>query len=231
MKDAPQEAAAVARGGQSGVNGASTLASKTDLEVERDNEERNLVKRLQNGDQAAFRALFDRYHRRVFAVAIGVVKNPEDANDVVQDAFIKVHKHIGNFQGNSSFYTWLYRIVMNLAIDHLRKRRNVTDFDERIKRDEAADDGTLLPRIMDASPGKNVQRAELTQHIQEALDQLPEYHRAVIVLREIDGMSYEEMAQALDVPKGTIMSRLFHARKKMQEMLAGYVDGDLEIVE
>jgi len=131
MKTAPQEAAAAVGGGPSGVNGANTLASEKAQEVERANEERNLVKRLQNGDQAAFRALFDRYHRRVFAVAIGVVKNPEDANDVVQDAFIKVHKHIGNFQGNSSFYTWLYRIVMNLAIDHLRKRRNVTDFDER----------------------------------------------------------------------------------------------------
>lgn len=192
---------------------------------------RALVERLQAGDQAAFRELYDRYHRRVFAVAVGVVKNPEDANDVVQNAFIKVHKHIAKFQGNSSFYTWLYRITMNLAIDHIRKRRNVTDFDERFKRDDAAGDGTLVPRVMDENPSKTVRRKELTGRIQEALDQLPEYHRAVIVLREIEGMSYEEMADSLDVPKGTIMSRLFHARKKMQEMLSSYVEGELEVVE
>lgn len=227
MKTAPQEAEA----SPGGVNGPGTQASKSAEEVERAHEERNLVKRLQNGDQVAFRALFDRYNRRAFAVAMGVVKNPEDANDVVQDAFIKVHKHIGNFHGNSSFYTWLYRIVMNLAIDHVRKARKTTDFDDRIKRDDAAGDGTLLPRIMDESPGKNVQRQELTTHIQAALAELPDYHRAVIVLREVEGMSYEEMAEALEVPKGTIMSRLFHARKKMQEMLSGYIEGDFEIVD
>ncbi|MDD9940695.1 MAG: sigma-70 family RNA polymerase sigma factor [Myxococcales bacterium] len=225
MKTAPQEATSQ----NGGVNGPAVAASKSAEEVDRAHEERNLVKRLQNGDQSAYRALFDRYNRRAFAVAFGVLKNPEDAGDVVQDAFIKVHKHIGNFQGNSSFYTWLYRIVMNLAIDHLRKRRKTTDFDDGIARDDAAGDGALMPKIADASPGRNVQRRELTDHIQQALEQLPEYHRAVIVLREIDGLSYEEMAEVLEVPKGTIMSRLFHARKKMQEMLSGYIDGDFDI--
>ncbi|MGF1469101.1 MAG: sigma-70 family RNA polymerase sigma factor [Sandaracinaceae bacterium] len=193
----------------------------------------DLVERVQGGDAEAFRELFDRYHRRAYAVALGVVKNPSDAKDVVQEAFVKVHRHIPRFQGSSSFYTWLYRIVMNLAIDHVRRRKNRrgVEYDDRLGRDdeEVAGDGTLLPRILDANPGRTVARKELLERIQAALDELPEYHRAVILLREVEGMSYEEMAEALDVPKGTIMSRLFHARKKMQAALSEYIQGELTI--
>lgn len=186
----------------------------------------DLVQRVQAGDASAFRALFDRYNRRVFAIALGVVKNQDDALDVVQEAFIKVHKHIGNFQGSSSFYTWLYRIVMNLAIDHIRRSRKVVDFDERLNRDDAAGDGALLPSVSGEDPTRDLSRKELSSRIQAALDELPEYHRAVILLREVEEMSYEDMATVLEVPKGTIMSRLFHARRKMQEQLGSYVDGE-----
>jgi len=173
----------------------------------------DLVQRIQAGDSDAFRALFDKYHRRAFAVAMGVVKNEDDALDAVQDAFVKVHKNIHKFQGSSSFYTWLYRIVMNVSIDHVRRTS---------RRKSLA----LLPRVTNANPGKAALRAELGSAIQAALEELPEHHRAVIVLREIEGMSYEEMAEALQVPKGTIMSRLFHARKKMQVALAPYLSGE-----
>lgn len=186
-----------------------------------------LVQRVQAGDSAAFRALFDRYHRRAFAVAMGVVKNENDALDAVQDAFVKVHKNIDKFQGSSSFYTWLYRIVMNVSIDHVRRtsRRKNLDFDERAlhAESEVAGDGALVPNVTDANPGKAALRRELGEAIQSALQELPEHHRAVIVLREVEGMSYEEMAETLEVPKGTIMSRLFHARKKMQTTLAPYL--------
>lgn len=195
--------------------------------------DRELVALVQGGDQAAFRELFDSYHRRAFAIAIGVVKNEEEALDIVQEAFIKVHKHIHNFQGSSSFYTWLYRIVMNLSIDHIRrsKKARELDYDDRIGRDGAGAVGAeaLTPKVGAPNPGKAVLRRELAVAIQEALDQLPEYHRAVIVLREIEGLSYEEMSEVLEVPKGTIMSRLFHARKKMQGLLSGYLEGDLKI--
>lgn len=198
-------------------------------------DDRDLVRRVQEGDHAAFRVLFERYNRRAYAVAYGVVKNKQDAMDVVQDGFVKVHKHIGNFQGTSSFYTWLYRIIMNLAIDHVRRRRNSKGFeyDDRVARDEEdlAGDGTLLPRILDSNPAKTAIRKELLERIQRALDELPEYHQAVILLREVEGLSYEEMAQVLGVPKGTIMSRLFHARKKMQAVLSDYMDGELNIEE
>ncbi|HET6416874.1 MAG TPA: sigma-70 family RNA polymerase sigma factor [Polyangiales bacterium] len=190
----------------------------------------DLVRRVQSGDSAAFRVLFDKYHRRAFAVAMGVVKNQDDALDAVQEAFVKVHKNIHKFEGSSSFYTWLYRIVMNASIDHVRRtsRRKSLDFDERHLHEESdvAGDGALVPNITDANPGKAALRRELGSAIETALQGLPEHHRAVIVLREIEGMSYEEMAQVLEVPKGTVMSRLFHARKKMQDSLAPYLSGE-----
>ncbi|MGB5548396.1 MAG: sigma-70 family RNA polymerase sigma factor [Polyangiales bacterium] len=190
----------------------------------------DLVQLVQEGDSAAFRALFDKYHRRAFAVAMGVVKNEDDALDAVQEAFVKVHKNIHKFQGSSSFYTWLYRIVMNVSIDHFRRssRRKNLDFDERALHEESevAGDGALVPSVTNANPGKAALRRELGVAIQGALQELPEHHRAVIVLREIEGMSYEEMAEALEVPKGTVMSRLFHARKKMQAALAPYLSGE-----
>lgn len=161
---------------------------------------------------------------------MGVVKNEQDALDAVQEAFVKVHKNIHKFEGSSSFYTWLYRIVMNVSIDHVRRtrRRKNLDFDERSLHQESdlAADGGLMPSLSRANPGKAALQRELGDAIQAALEELPEHHRAVIVLREIEGMSYEEMAEALEVPKGTVMSRLFHARKKMQASLAPYLEGE-----
>lgn len=215
-----------------GMNAAAERTSKHADETLQ-NDDRELVRKVQAGDQAAFRMLFERYHRRAYAVAFGVVRNQQDALDVVQDGFVKVHRHIGKFEGQSSFYTWLYRIVMNLAIDHVRRRRNArgVEYDDRIRRndDEIAGDGALLPRVLDSNPRKTAMRRELMERIESALDGLPEYHRAVILLREVEGLSYEEMAEVLDVPKGTIMSRLFHARKKMQAALSDYIGGDLAI--
>jgi len=210
------------------VRGARAMALSPDREADRELD-RQLVERAQRGDAAAFRQLFDRYQRRAFAVALGVVKNKQDALDVVQEAFIKVHRHLGSFQGTSSFYTWLYRILMNLAIDHVRKHKNrEVDFDDRVGRaaGDVDGDGTMLPRILDGNPGRTAARKELSEKLQQALADLPDYHRAVIVLREIDGLSYEEMSKVLKVPKGTIMSRLFHARRKMQVALEPYIDGD-----
>ncbi|MGB3051828.1 MAG: sigma-70 family RNA polymerase sigma factor [Polyangiales bacterium] len=208
-------------------NASKTKEGTTGSSVKGDDD---LVQRLQAGDTAAFRALFDKYHRRAFAVAMGVVKNEDDALDAVQEAFVRVHKNIHKFEGSSSFYTWLYRIVMNVSIDHVRRtsRRKNLDFDERTLHEESevAGDGALVPSVANANPGKAALRRELGSAIQAALQQLPEHHRAVIILREIEGMSYEEMAEALEVPKGTVMSRLFHARKKMQASLAPYLSGE-----
>jgi len=196
--------------------------------------DRLLVERARGGDHRAFRSLFDKYHKRAFAVAYGVLKNRHDALDVVQEGFVKVHRHLDNFEGTSSFYTWLYRIVMNLAIDSLRRRKTSrpVEYDDAVARDgDALGEETIVARMLDANPRKAAIRRELVAKIDAALAELPDYHREVILLREIDGMSYEEMSEVLDVPKGTIMSRLFHARKKMQAALADYVDGDMDIEE
>ena len=194
-----------------------------------------LVRRIQEGDESAFRHLFDRYARRAYAIAYGVVKNKSEASDIVQDAFVRVHRHIGTFEGGSSFYTWLYRIVMNLAIDVTRRagRGKSVDYDDGIARtaEDVEGDGSMLPVFGDANPSRTAERRELNHKLQEALDSLPEYHREVILLREVEGLSYEDIAKVLRVPKGTIMSRLFHARRKMQEALAGYLEGDLEIAK
>jgi RNA polymerase sigma-70 factor, ECF subfamily len=213
------------------LNRQASETSKAVEEVDRQDGDSELVRRVHAGDQAAFRGLFDRYHRRVFAVALGVVKNQDDALDVVQEAFVKVHKHIGGFQGSSSFYTWLYRIAMNLAIDHVRRTRKVVEFDERVNKDDATSAGAILPQLTHDNPSKTLSRHELSGQIRAALETLPEYHRAVILLREVEGLSYEEMSKVLKVPKGTIMSRLFHARRKMQQQLEGYLGGDLEVTE
>jgi RNA polymerase sigma-70 factor (ECF subfamily) len=187
-----------------------------------------LVERVQSGDQSAFRELFERYNRRAFAVALGVVKNQQDALDIVQEAFVKVYKHIGSFQGSSSFYTWLYRIVMNLSIDHIRRSRHTTAFDDRVDHQGDGPEALISQRPQETNPRKNVDRKELSEQLQRALDTLPEYHRAVILLREVEGLSYEEMSVVLKVPKGTIMSRLFHARRKLQECLQPYLDEDID---
>ncbi|MGE0790012.1 MAG: RNA polymerase sigma factor [Sandaracinaceae bacterium] len=229
MKPAGQGVNEAPQGPSKAKDGPGSPGQAQEVDVD----DRTLVARVQEGDEQAFRMLFDRYHRRAYAVAYGVVKNKQDALDIVQDGFVKVHRHIGNFQGTSSFYTWLYRIIMNLAIDHVRRRKNNkgVEYDDGVGRDddELAGDGALLPRLMDSNPAKTVIRRELLENIQRALDELPEYHRAVILLREVEGMSYEEMSQVLGVPKGTIMSRLFHARKKMQASLSEYMQGELNV--
>jgi RNA polymerase sigma-70 factor (ECF subfamily) len=189
-------------------------------------DDRDLVLAAQRGDREAFRTLFERYHRRAYALALGVVRHPDDALDVVQDAFIKAHKYLDKFEGNSSFYTWLYRIVMNLAIDHLRKHRRVRPVElDETRLDESTVDEGLLPGLLGGNPGRALMDKEIRARIDVALGELSENHRSVLVMRELEGLSYEEMATAMGCSKGTIMSRLFHARKNMQARLIDLVDG------
>lgn len=174
---------------------------------------------------AAFRRLVERHQRRAFAIALALVRDENDARELVQDAFLRVFKSLGSFQGGSSFFTWLYRIITNLSIDLIRKPgRQTTDLEEARLRLEAEDGEALdlpfLSRFDGADPVDVVRRREIAERLRTALDALPSYHRAVVVMREIDGLSYEEMAQVMGVSKGTIMSRLFHARQKLQRALA-----------
>ena len=191
-----------------------------------------LVKRCKRGDTIAFTKLVERYQRRIYSTALGMVKNQDDAMDITQEAFVKVHRYLDNFQGTSSFYTWLYRIVLNLCIDHMRKagKRPAAEFDERFAyQDESDEMSDFIANRSDLNPSKMIGRKELADHIQEAIASLPPYHRAVILMREIEGLSYTEMAKVLRVSKGTVMSRLHHARSKLKKILSPYIDGELTL--
>ncbi|MGA8891000.1 MAG: sigma-70 family RNA polymerase sigma factor [Anaeromyxobacteraceae bacterium] len=187
-----------------------------------------LVERARGGDPDAFRDLVVRHQRRVYAVALGIVKDRDQAWDVSQDAFVRVHQHLAEFRDESSFSTWLHRITARLAIDALRKERparrnDVADVPEAVLREAAPG---VLGTALGTDPQETVLRRELSARMTEALGQLPDLHRSILVLREMDGLSYEELAERLSIPKGTVMSRLFHARKKMQALLAGYAGID-----
>jgi RNA polymerase sigma-70 factor (ECF subfamily) len=179
--------------------------------------DRELILRAQRGDDEAFRRLVERHERRAYAIAVGLVRDREDAQEIVQEAFLRVHRGLDAFNGAASFFTWLYRIVKNLSIDLMRRpawQRELYDNGLDLDSDAPFDDA-----IRGADPSDLLHRRELGLRIAAAFEALPPYHRNVIVMREVDGLSYEEMAELEGVSKGTIMSRLFHARKKLQRAL------------
>jgi RNA polymerase sigma-70 factor, ECF subfamily len=189
-----------------------------------------LVKRVRSGDQRAFKLLVERYQRKVYAVALGMLKDKEEAMDVSQEAFVKVYKYLDHFKGDSSFYTWLYRITVNICIDVMRRKGSAggehEEFDESVAGDLAEARIGALGSRLGTNPQKSALRRELAEKIQEALAAVPEKHRAILLLREIEGMSYEDLSRTLDIPKGTVMSRLFHARAKVQKILSEYLELD-----
>lgn len=207
------------------VNSEAEPASKKqtvrDAEAEID---RALLEQAKTGDARAFKHLVERHQHRAFGVALALVRNEEDAREVVQEAFVRVYRGLSDFHGGSSFFTWLYRIVHNLAIDVVRRpSRREIGIEVLAELEPAALPVDALPLFED--PEDHVERGQLLRSIEAALDALPAYHRGVIVMREVYGMSYEEMAETMGVSKGTIMSRLFHARKKLQAALAScYVE-------
>jgi len=209
----------------------SILKNTATDRVEEGRVDLELVKRCQKGDESAFNELVQRYQRKIFTVALGMVKNPDDAMDLTQEAFVKVYRYLGNFQGTSSFYTWLYRIVVNLCIDYIRKagKHGHDEFDEKTHAKSENQQQGVLSSDLGLNPSKTLGRKELAMVMQLAIAELPPYHRAVILMREVEGMSYVDMAEALQVSKGTVMSRLHHARQKLQRSLEPYLAGDMAV--
>lgn len=193
-------------------------------------DERGLIVRCQAGDQAAFRELVSRYQRRVYGIAFGMVRDADDAMDLTQEAFIKVHRNLHRFRGGSSLYTWMYRIVVNLCIDHLRRRRRgpAAEYDDT-RAHEGAAAPELLPNTLDMDPDLALRRRRIREAMDEALQTLSADHRAVILLREVEGLSYSDMAAALSCKKGTVMSRLFHARRNLQRALREQLEGQVDL--
>ena len=171
-----------------------------------------LVSLAQTGDFAAFEEIVRKYRNDVYGLSYHFLRNREEAWDVSQEVFIKTHRSLARFRGESSFKTWLLRITANQCKDYLKKRRlDAVPFDEGIETHDAPS-GVL-------GPDTTVEARELGEAINKALEALPVKHRTAFLLREFEGLSYEEMAKVMDCNLGTVMSRLHHARKKLQNSL------------
>jgi RNA polymerase sigma-70 factor (ECF subfamily) len=182
-----------------------------------DRDEIEMISRCQQGDQDALKEIFDRYRMKVYRIAYGVVRQREEALDIVQEVFIKLFRSIRSYKGRSKFYTYLYRMALNTAIDHRRKmaRSSFSSLDE---------EGSFDPsEEIEKGPDRMVLHKELEGKVNLALERLPMDQRMAIVLREVEGLSYQEMAESMGCSIGTVMSRLHYARKKLQELLKDYI--------
>ena len=183
-----------------------------------------LIQAVLDGDPSAYRGIVERYQGRIYSVVYGMLRNPEDAKEVSQEAFVKAYHKLSTFRLESKFYTWICRIAINLSIDLLRKkkRRDHTEFDEGIAATDSS--GSVLEAYHSDRPDKAMERSEIHRRIIEEVEKLPSEQKQAIVLREIDGLSYREISEIMNIPEGTVMSRLFYARKKLQEALAEFKD-------
>ncbi len=180
-------------------------------------EETEMISRCQQGDQQALKEIYDKYHKKVYRIAYGVVRQREDALDIVQEVFIKLFRSIKNFEGRSHFYTYLYRMVMNTTIDYARKagKKFVSSLDE---------EGSFEPPDrVEKGPERILLQKELEERVKLAMNKLPAEQKAALIFRDVEGLSYQEMAEAMGCSIGTVMSRLHYGRKRMQELLKDYV--------
>lgn len=181
-----------------------------------------LVKLAKAGSKSDFGKLVNHYYEMVYAVVYGVVRHHEQARDVTQEVFLKAYRDIQNFAGQSKFKTWLYRISVNAAIDLTRQRKPVESLDATDASDEEDRPALVIPD-KSSGPRENAGRRELRSLLEKAIEELSPDHRAVVVLREWEELSYEEIAETLGLQIGTVMSRLFYARKKLAEILGSKV--------
>ncbi|MEO7600305.1 MAG: sigma-70 family RNA polymerase sigma factor [Opitutus sp.] len=200
-----------------------TLVASPDRQHEADSDV-SIVQRVQSGDVAAFDQLVLKYRSRVYGVVYHLTSSREDAADLTQDAFIKAFQSINRFQGQSSFFTWLYRIAVNSTLTHLRKNRLRTFFSfEKISEDDAVS-SEIIAALTDATGADRETFArELQEKLNEAMHKLSIKHRTVITLFEIDGLSHQEIAEVMDCSVGTVRSRLHYAKQLLQSELQPYI--------
>jgi RNA polymerase sigma-70 factor, ECF subfamily len=214
-KAAPRAATAVARQQAAEVRTpAKHGASMSDREVDQ-----QLVERAQSGDKRAFELLVLKYQRKVERLLSRIIRDQAEIEDVSQEAFIKAYRALANFRGDSAFYTWLYRIAVNTAKNYLisqgRRAPTSTEFDA--EEAEGFEEATGLRDI--ATPDAQLMSKQIGEIVNKTIEALPDELRTAITLREIDGMSYEEIAQIMDCPIGTVRSRIFRAREAVAEQL------------
>lgn len=179
-----------------------------------------LVKASQTGDMEAFEELVARHRDKMYARAFSIVHNEEEALDLSQEAWIKAWQRLGQFEGESSFTTWMTRITINLCLDHLRRhQRSRVEPLPDTKDDAEAWDRLVTPVWV--NPTERLEREELRKRIESAMSKLTEAHRTVLVLHEFEGMEYKQIAEVVGISIGTVMSRLFYARRRMAALLSG----------
>ncbi|GIL04627.1 RNA polymerase sigma factor RpoE [Betaproteobacteria bacterium PRO7] len=186
--------------------------------------DRQLVERVQRGDKRAFELLVAKYQRKIFRLLSRLIRDPGEIEDVAQEAFIKAYRALPNFRGDSAFYTWLYRIAINTAKNHLvaQGRRAPTSTETEVEDAERMDDADQLRDVN--TPDSMLLSKQVGEAVNRAIDRLPEDLRTAIVLREIEGLSYEEIAESMNCPIGTVRSRIFRAREAIANELRPLLD-------
>ena len=178
-----------------------------------------LVKKCQQGDKGAFELLVIKYQKRMFNVIFGVVRNRDIVEDLAQETFLNAYRSIGSFKGDSSFYTWIYRIGVNVSLNYLSKQKKAVFVDEGVMDTEAV--ASKSPA--GASPERNAQGREFVSALSKAMGFLPEDIRIAVALREYEGLSYQEISEVTDSPIGTVRSRIFRGRAMLMEALKDHI--------
>jgi len=182
-----------------------------------------LVRRAQDGDVGAYDELIRRFQERIYATVYHMTSNHEDANDLTQETFIKGFQALKSFKGDSSFYTWVYRIAVNKTINFLKQRKNRTHLSLNDIDFNAENDPDLVALVSDRTPRRDIGLSELQQKLNNAMQKLSEPHRLVVTLHDVQGLSHEEIGNIMDCNIGTVRSRLFYARQQLQAHLSDYL--------
>ncbi len=205
----------IAKGVADKVSGAEVIAS-VDADVA-------IIARVKAGDMTAFDELIKKYRDRLFSVVYNMVSNHEDAMDLVQDAFIKAFGSINSFKGNSSFYTWIYRIAVNMSISFIRKNRMRRFFSFETMNEEVAPSEIIEKLVVKTGGRKALMINELREKLNESLQNLSIKHRTVVILHEIEGLSHDEIAQITKTSAATVRTRLHYAKQQLQVLLKDYL--------
>src|SRR5688572_13217136 len=186
-------------------------------------EDTDLVRRAKLGDAPAYEDLVRKYQERIYATVYHMTANHEDANDLAQETFIKAYTALKSFKGDSSFYTWVYRIAVNKTINFLKQRKNRLHMSLNDLDFNAENDPDLVALVSDRTPRREVNLMELQGKLNEAMQKLSDSHRLVVTLHDVQGLSHEEIGHIMDCNIGTVRSRLFYARQQLQAHLSDYL--------
>ena len=186
-------------------------------------DDRTLVKQAQEGNYPAFDSLVQRYQERIYSTIYHMTSNHEDANDLTQETFIKAHKALQSFKGDSSFFTWVYRIGVNKTLNFLKGRKNKIHLSLNDLDFNAEHDPEIVALVSHHTPRRDASLTELQEKLNEAMQQLSDVHRLAVTLHDVQGMSHEEISKIMDCNTGTVRSRLYYARQQLQGYLADYL--------